>query len=135
VLVVGGLLNQTTPNTTSTTATQLYNPVANTWSAGKPAAQPRYNFALVVLEDGRVVMAGGSRDCDNVWSDASFVSEVELYNPKTASWQTIGNLPEPRAELAAVLLPGDKIWLAGGRTASIFWSSTWLIEAGNYRAQ
>jgi N-acetylneuraminic acid mutarotase len=134
VLVAGGLLNHPNPNTQSTTATQLYDPVSNTWQAATPAAQPRYNFALIALSDGRVVMAGGSRDYDNTWTDASFVREVELFDPATTSWQTIGQLPEPRAELAAILLPGDRVWLIGGRTQSTYWATTWIIDPKNFQA-
>jgi DNA-binding CsgD family transcriptional regulator/N-acetylneuraminic acid mutarotase len=134
VLVAGGLLSHANPNTLSTNTTQIYDPVTNSWQAAMPAAQQRYNSVLVALSDGRVVMAGGSRDYDNAWTDASFVREVELFDPTNASWQTIGLLPEPRAELAALLLPGDRVFLVGGRTQSTYWNTTWIIDPKNFQA-
>ncbi len=131
VLVAGGLLNRMLPGQVATAIAQVYNPATGAWSAVSPAARARYNFALVALTDGRVVMAGGADEWDNTWDDSNFVREVELYTPTTAGWQVIGELPEPRAELGAAWLPGDRVWLVGGRTATRYWSSTWIVDANN----
>lgn len=127
VLVAGGLLDRAFPDASITSIAQIYDPTTNTWSMTGQFNQPRFRYMLVTLSDGRVVMAGSSRDWDDRWNDSSFVQEIELYDPQKGQWQVIGELPEPRAELAALLMPDGTIWLTGGRMFSKFWSSTWVI--------
>ena len=44
------------------------------------------------------------------------ITSSEIYNPRTGTWKTTGNLNVPRseAEYAIVLLPNDQVLLAGG---------------------
>jgi hypothetical protein len=66
---------------------EVYDPVAGTWSAGPDVGQPRYGGQAVVLDDGSVLLVGGL-DQLNDGGDTPFCVEpltvVERITP--ASW-------------------------------------------------
>lgn len=75
VLVVGGEF--TGPNTalTDTNAAEIYDPVANTWSAAASFPEPTFGYGpSVLLADGRVLV--GSHDTANTY----------IYDPATNNW-------------------------------------------------
>jgi hypothetical protein len=80
-----------------------------TWSAVGAMSAPRTAQAQIALEDGRVLVAGGT-------SNAVPVASAELYNATTQSWTLTGSLATPRSGAAATLLPSGKVLVAGGTT-------------------
>ncbi len=72
VLVTGGDPNIAFSGFTSHTA-EIYDPVLNTWTPAASMAEPRSRHAAVLLDDGRVVVAGGS-------------GAPEIYDPSTNLW-------------------------------------------------
>ena len=56
------------------------------------------------LQDGRALVVGCVRDPENFWTDQSFVSEIEIYDPVTDQWHVAGDLPDPTAHATANLL-------------------------------
>jgi hypothetical protein len=71
---------------------------------------PRSSFAAALLEDGRVLVAGG-------WNDGR-LSSAETYDPARNLWAGAGSMSVPRNGHGAVRLPDGRVLLAGG------WSST-----------
>jgi hypothetical protein len=129
VLVTGGLNTENPANPVITSNTEVYNPISNTWTSTADLAGPRYQHNLVILSDGRVLAVGGERDPRNAWTTNSFVREIELYDPLTAIWHTVGNLPKPRTTAATELLSDGRVWLTGGWYMDTYWSDSWLIGA------
>jgi Galactose oxidase, central domain len=68
----------------------------------------RSNHVAVVLQDGRVLVAGGT--------DASGAASqtAELFDPAANSWSAAGPLMAPRSGATATLLPSGQVLIAGG---------------------
>jgi hypothetical protein len=126
VLVAGGFTYEN-PVPKIWASTEIYDPASNTWTAAADLAQARYTHALVLLPDGQVLAVGGARDADYLWGGDSFVREIERYDPAANAWRTVGELPQPRAQATANLLPDGRVWLAGGRNDTTYFSDSWLI--------
>ena len=113
---------------------EIYNPASNSWSEAAGLAQPRYGHALQLLADGQVIVLGGARAYDytgsNPWTQASFVRAIQSYNPLTDRWTQVGELQQPEAYAATVLLPDGRLWVTGGGAGADLakaWADTWLL--------
>jgi hypothetical protein len=69
---------------------------------------PRVSAAVITLNDGRVLAAGGWNRCGIIYGSA------ELYDPATQTWTATGDLNVPRYAAAPLLLPDGRVLLAGG---------------------
>jgi len=125
VLVAGGLALEDKPIPKISTSAEIYDPISNTWTAAADLAQARCRYDLVLLPGGQVLAVGGARDW--YWTENSFVREIERYDPVANEWRIVGELPRPRTGASATLLPDGRVWLAGGRTDTTYFSDTWLI--------
>ncbi|MGQ0508072.1 MAG: Ig-like domain-containing protein, partial [Myxococcaceae bacterium] len=63
-----------------------------------------------VLADGRVLVSGGQNGA------VEAVASVELYNPTTNQWATVGPLGTARRDHVQVLLTNGRVLSAGGQT-------------------
>jgi hypothetical protein len=59
VLVVGGL-NDTSSAVFGVSSSEVYDPVANSWSAAGSMNTARQHFILSALGDGRLILDGGT---------------------------------------------------------------------------
>lgn len=75
-------------------------------------AQPRYGFAQVALPDGRILVAGGIADPNNVTQ--TILNSAELYDPNTGTFTSAGTMVSARYGAMAQLLPNGKVLIAGG---------------------
>jgi Big-like domain-containing protein/Kelch motif protein/galactose oxidase-like protein len=89
---------------------EVYDPVANTWSAAGTLATARFMHSAALLSDGRVLIAGG-RGPGN-----PLVSSAEVYDPVANSWSTVASLSVTRGDFGVLTLPGGKVLAAGGWT-------------------
>ncbi|MEO8337137.1 MAG: kelch repeat-containing protein [bacterium] len=111
VLIIGGDMSGV--GSTPTASTEVYDPVTRSFSAAAPMATPRRPYGIVVLGDGRVLVAGGTTTGKQV------VSSAELFDPGTGRFSAAGNLLSPREKHTAVLTPDGRVLVAGGnRTTS-----------------
>lgn len=138
VLVAGGINLEDSLksglNRKMSTSAEIYNPASNTWTATADLSQARYAHNLVLLLDGRVLASGGARDWDTSFTDNSFVREIEIYDPAVNLWSTAGELPQPSANAAGVLLPDGRVWVIGGQagqSGAMYLSNTWLITSNS----
>ncbi|MDX1616832.1 MAG: kelch repeat-containing protein, partial [Candidatus Promineifilaceae bacterium] len=103
LLVSGGYAGNTLSDATA--STWIYDPAADSWSAGTPMPAARAAHAAVSL-DGLVYVVGGEGDR---------ATELWVYDPAADSWQTApGTLPTAREHLGAAALDG-KLYVVGGR--------------------
>ena len=103
---------------TSGSASQIFDPSANQWSAVEPLPEPRGRPSLTALADGRLLMAGGI--------NGAYLSSADLYDPTTGIWTRVARMQTARDRHTATLLPSGKVLVAGG------WNGTALASAELY---
>jgi len=115
VLVVGGCINDCLSATTK--SAELYNPNSGTFTATGPMVQARAEFAITLLANGQVLVAGGCAAYDaNGCSSTS--NKAEIYNPATGKWTATTALRAARHAMNATRLASGKVLVAGGATAA-----------------
>jgi hypothetical protein len=110
VLVVGGLsvaLRQGGLWPDQPTGAEIYDPKANRWSATAPMALYRLDQTATLLNDGRVLVAGGQ---DGLIS----FDTVEIYDARQDRWFEAAPMVTGRAGHAATLLANGDVLVAGG---------------------
>ncbi len=111
VLVMGGHgTGEGTINAVVYKFAEVYDPVADEWTQTEQMAGHRYDLGAVVLEDGRVLAAGGVGTSN--WA----VGTAEIWDPKTGTWAVAADMNDPRERMAAVLLPDGRAMFIGGTT-------------------
>ncbi|AKH78502.1 Kelch repeat-containing protein [Leptospira interrogans] len=87
-----------------TKGAEIYNPNTNTWSFTNPVNFLRAAPISVLLQDGRVFVAGGFGPSKT----------AEIYDPATNSWTVVAEMNKPRVDHSSVLLANGKVLVAGG---------------------
>ena len=68
--------------------TELYDPVNGTWTAAAPMNNGRRFHAATMLEDGKVLVSGGTNGAD--------VNSTEIYDPVANTWAVVAPLNTQR---------------------------------------
>jgi len=130
VLVTGGGYNNTLHVFEPLASTEVYDPVTNFWSSEAKLEEARLFFSMVILSDGRILVVGGARDPDNSWTEQSFVSEIEMYDPAYDNWRIVEELDDPVAHPTAFQLLDGRVWVTGGQSGyanGAYHKQTWLL--------
>ena len=90
---------------TGTTSAAIAAPA---WNATGSLAAGRRGHTATVLQDGRVLVAGG------VDATSTTLASTELYDPATGTWTAAGGLIVGRHDHTATTLPDGRILVAGG---------------------
>lgn len=119
------------------------------WRVVGSTSDPRESSGVFLLEDGRVLVAGGHAQTRNNpdGSKWRFIGTSEIYDPKTETWSAAGDLVEKRQGVGELIqLANGKILLAGEhdprKACELFdpktgtWSATGELNVGrgNHRA-
>jgi hypothetical protein len=94
---------------------EIFDPATGTFSATGALQVPRLSHSALLLPDGRVLAAGGTRG-----TVRGGIPETELFDPHTGRW-TPGPLLDPAWEsVTATLLGNGKVLLFGGEDTNGF---------------
>ena len=120
VMVVGGTTGNSSNNAVTTATT--FDPATGFWTSVTGMLQPRAYAMAVLLADGSVLVAGGSRS-------GQPLDTAERYNPGTDTWVAAGRLNLPRTQGTLTLLPDGRVLAAGGGVEGApGWNSTASAE-------
>jgi hypothetical protein len=108
VLVVGGTFP--TSIGVPSAVTELYDPVANTWtSAGSMITLRGAGLTTTLLASGKVLVTGGGDP-----NGCGDLATAEIYDPSSNAWSLTGSLAQARDHHVATLLPDGNVMIAGG---------------------
>jgi hypothetical protein len=139
VLVAGGGDHRTWSGVGTLSTAELYDSASGTWTATGSLVTAREGHGAVVLPNGEVLVAGGSRS-----SPSARLSSAELYNPGSETWTTTGSFATARSTQTMTLLPDGNVLLAGGydgitrASAELYhpargiWIATGSLTTGRY---
>lgn len=108
VLLAGGTSNANVGGVLQ--SAEIYDPSSQTFSVTGSMTAPRQGATATLLNDGRVLLAGGVR---NVGFRAQLAS-AELYDPATGTFTATGSMSAPREGHTATLLNDGRVFVAGG---------------------
>jgi hypothetical protein len=86
----------------------LYNPATNTWSQAGSMKAGRYWHAAGLLQDGRVILAGGQGNNNN------YLSSAEIYTPATNTFALVTSMGTSRGQPSFATLSDGTFLVAGG---------------------
>ena len=107
VYAIGGAFIDSGFNQHILSTGEVYDPVANTWSAIPPMNTAREQLAITVGSDGRFYAFGGD-------DGTNTLNTVEAYNTKTKTWTTLAPMPKPRRGHAVASAADKLIYVFGG---------------------
>ena len=119
VLVAGG--QTAIGGSTQTTATaEVYYPataagsqsIGGSWGMTGSMNQARQNHSMILLADGRVLVAGGDQ------LNGTYLYSAEVYSSTTGIWSTTGAMNYSRANLSLTLLRDGTVLAVGGVNTS-----------------
>ncbi len=90
---------------------ELYDLVTGTFAATGSMAVPRILHTATLLNDGRVLIAGGT---DSSGGGGAAVASAELYDPSTGTFKLAGSMLTDRAHHTATLLASGAVLIVGG---------------------
>lgn len=87
---------------------EIYDPAAGTFAATGPMSVGRINHAVAPLNDGRVLIVGGTSDGTNA------IAVAELFDPAAGEFRVAGNTAVPRNGATATRLKDGRVLIVGG---------------------
>ncbi len=122
VLVVGGTSDNVNP--VPLTSAEIYNPKTRKWTLTGSMNQARFGHEATLLQDGRVLVMGGTPDVENQ------LTSCEIWDPATGQWTFTGAMNYGRRYSSAVTLPNGNVLEAGDDVRSELYSvatGTWSL--------
>jgi hypothetical protein len=100
--------------------TEIYNPATNQWTYHTNLPEPKAGHSATVLQDGRILMAGGITHITILGIPIpDFSDNAAIYNTGSASFTSV-TMRVKRALFASTTLHDGRVLLAGGGGGDIF---------------
>jgi IPT/TIG domain/Bacterial Ig-like domain (group 2)/Galactose oxidase, central domain len=112
VLVVGGYQNN---GDNSVSTAEVYDPSTNTFSSTDSLSPSRGGATVTSLNDGTTLVAGGITS----FLAGTILNGSEIYNPSTATFSAIANLPFAEYQQSATVLANGTVLIADGNMTSL----------------
>jgi N-acetylneuraminic acid mutarotase len=112
ILVTGG--NSSYPDESVVASAEIYDPQTGVWRETSPMQTARRGHVAAVLQDGRVLVAGGSSGHFNANQQ---LSAAEVFDPETEKWTPVAPLREARWGATESLLRDGQVLVTGGAIA------------------
>ncbi|KAG8005979.1 Kelch-like protein 33 [Nibea albiflora] len=96
--VAGGITMHDNMTVSDQLACEVYDPVADSWTAFTSLPVPHVGAGSAVLEGKFYVLGGYSQE------DYSDTNMVHRYDPTTRSWENMGKMPGPNNDIRASVL-------------------------------
>lgn len=139
VLVTGGGLNSAIgiPSGEGVLASAVvYDPTTNAFSAVGAMADPRAGHLATLLDDGRVLVAGGATHevgtpCTTIPNCATgkALASAEAFDPATGAFSAVGSMTTPRLASFITTLHDGRPLIAGGADDTDSVTNTDLFDA------
>jgi multimeric flavodoxin WrbA len=113
VLVTGGVGGNSAPYDILASA-ELYDPATGLFTATGSMSAAREYCTATLLNNGKVLVAGGYNDQNTDFYDPDSLAGAELYDPATGLFTATGSMNNPRGGHTATLLSNGKVLVAGG---------------------
>jgi hypothetical protein len=92
---------------------EIYNTQANRWTRTAAAmSTPRFEHTATLLDDGRVLIAGGQGP--PISGSSAALATTEIYDPAVDSFRKSNDMGDARFNHAAVKLPDRTVMVVGG---------------------
>lgn|GEM_PF-3532249 len=101
-----------------------WSPLEQRWTSRRALPTPRTHATATLLEDGRVLVVGGSNTVGQA------LATTDLYDPTCNRWQPGPALSTPRADHTATLLADGDVLVAGGCDAAS--AERWSVAANTW---
>ncbi len=134
VLIAGGYSCDSSGNCASLNSAEIYDPVAGTFSNAGTMTVDRYAHTMTLLNNGKVLIAGGE-SCTSS-TTCSALQTAEIYDPASGTFSASGSLNAARFNAAAVALTSGQVLIAGGFDGTNFPANAELFDpiAGTFTA-
>ena len=100
---------------------EIYDPQTGTWSEAGYLIGPRRGHTATLLQDGRVLIAGGTGVGPASHPPSTNRNTIcEIYDPATNSWDRTGALNQIRIYAVAVTMNDGRVLIVGGN-ATVNW--------------
>ena len=106
---------------------EVYDPATETWTNSGALVTGRYLMAGVLLNNGKVLIAGGSNGSD--------LASAELYDPVGGTWTATGSMNQTRQQsVEMVVLQSGDVLVAAGYTNPLFslQSEVYSVSGGTW---
>jgi hypothetical protein len=134
VLIAGGYSCDSSGNCASLNTAEIYDPVAGTFSNAGTMTVDRYAHTMTLLNNGKVLIAGGESCASS--TSCSALQTAEIYDPVSGASSPTGSLVSARFNAAAVALTSGQVLIAGGFDGTNFPANAELFDpvAGTFAA-
>jgi hypothetical protein len=123
VLIVGG--NGGASANTYRATGQLFDPTTGNWSSTAAAPGARSFHTATLLNDGRVLIAGG-RSASSTYVNTAITCDP-VGDPTLTTWTATPNMPTARSSHAATKLLDGRVLITGGQSSASTYLSTCIL--------
>jgi N-acetylneuraminic acid mutarotase len=100
------------------------------WTESTVLVTPRHSHAAALLQDGRVLVAGGY----TALGSTTYITDAEVYDPVTRTWAVTGSMTRGRAKTLAFTLSSGRVLVPAGDDGLLPTADLYDPGTGTFRA-